>query len=429
MNDAAVLVLIALLSYLVGAVPFGFLVARWRGVDIFQAGSGNIGATNVGRVLGKRFGLLVFALDFLKGALPTLAATLVSRERSSDIPADVFGVAAGLCAFLGHLFPIYLRFRGGKGVATGAGVVCVLVPLPTIGALLTWVVAVSATRYVSLASLLAGFALCLLRLLSTPAPFSTENVVLSSFCLAATILVFVRHSSNIRRLLDGTENRMKDSTTMFTLSKTLHVLALGMWFGMGVFFSFVVAFGLFGTFEKETLKPQKERPLWLPLPDEFAKEPPSKRFPDPLSKEQGSRAAGFAIAPLFDSYFILQAVCGAIALITALGWSTGQFPGRIHKVRSVLLVLAVLGVAVGWWLEKKVSELGVPRIEKTDIVLKTAQPTDEQIEDAEKARATFGMWHGIGATLNLLVILLVTAATALAAQLPVSPPSQSASRD
>src|ERR1700756_4646735 len=100
------LVLVWLSAYLVGAIPFGYLVARWRGVDIFKAGSGNIGATNVGRVLGRKFGLLVFLLDCLKGAVPTLAATLPQHH----VPRDVAGVTAGLSAFLGHLFPVYLRF-------------------------------------------------------------------------------------------------------------------------------------------------------------------------------------------------------------------------------------------------------------------------------------------------------------------------------
>src|SRR2546423_8115861 len=99
----ALLTLLA--AYLIGAIPFGYLVARARGVDIFHAGSGNIGATNVGRVLGKRFGLVVFLLDFLKGALPALTANALGRTVLTDVPADVAGVTAGLAAFLGHLFP------------------------------------------------------------------------------------------------------------------------------------------------------------------------------------------------------------------------------------------------------------------------------------------------------------------------------------
>src|SRR5262245_54563182 len=122
-----------LLSYLVGAIPFGYLIARSRGVDIFHAGSGNIGATNVGRVLGRRFGILVFVLDFLKGAVPV---ALMSWWQGSR---DGAAVAAGLAAFVGHMFPIYLGFRGGKGVATGTGVVAVLLPGPAVGAVLVWV--------------------------------------------------------------------------------------------------------------------------------------------------------------------------------------------------------------------------------------------------------------------------------------------------
>src|SRR3954452_6664306 len=112
-------------AYFVGAIPFGYLVARARGVDILHEGSGNIGATNVSRVLGKRFGILVFALDFAKGALPTLAAQRSAGLLDDPLWASGLPVAAGLAAFLGHCFPIYLRFHGGKGVATGAGVVFV----------------------------------------------------------------------------------------------------------------------------------------------------------------------------------------------------------------------------------------------------------------------------------------------------------------
>src|SRR5262249_47958915 len=173
-------------SYLVGAIPFGFLIARWRGVDIIHAGSGNIGATNVGRVLGRRFGILVFLLDFAKGALPVAAGMWIASrpefEMSASWGAKALPVGAGLAAFLGHLFPVYLRFHGGKGVATGAGVVAVLLPGPALGAVLTWITVVCASRYVSLASLLAAVVLCVLRLLG-PAPFAADQRILTAFCL------------------------------------------------------------------------------------------------------------------------------------------------------------------------------------------------------------------------------------------------------
>src|SRR6516165_5987590 len=112
MTGLPLVALTVLGSYLIGAIPFGYLIARWRGVDILSHGSGNIGATNVGRILGRKFGILVFLLDFAKGAVPALIAGAFA---SADLPAEWLMVTAGISAFLGHLFPVYLRFRGGKG--------------------------------------------------------------------------------------------------------------------------------------------------------------------------------------------------------------------------------------------------------------------------------------------------------------------------
>src|SRR5262249_34265849 len=136
MTALGILLLLVLVSYFLGAVPFGYLVARARGIDILRQGSGNIGATNVGRILGKRLGVLVFLLDFTKGVLPSAVGTWLDHAAGLDLPASTLGVSAGLAAVLGHMFPIYLRFKGGKGVATGAGVVIVLVPIPFLFALL-----------------------------------------------------------------------------------------------------------------------------------------------------------------------------------------------------------------------------------------------------------------------------------------------------
>src|SRR5215471_3401654 len=142
-----------LLSYLVGAIPFGYLVARARGVDIFKQGSGNIGATNVGRVLGRPFGVLVFVLDFAKGAMPVAGAVIIASVWPTQ-PWWRDGwleVLTSLAAFLGHLFPLYLGLRGGKGVATGTGVVAVMLPGPALAAFATWFLAVLAWRFVSVA--------------------------------------------------------------------------------------------------------------------------------------------------------------------------------------------------------------------------------------------------------------------------------------
>src|SRR5260370_29048969 len=150
-----VITLTFLAAYFIGAIPFGFLMARSRGVDILRQGSGNIGATNVGRILGPAFGILVFVLDFAKGAVPVAVAAWIAGQVDSELPRDSLEVTAGLAAFLGHLFPVGLRFRGGKGVATGAGVVAVLPPLPGISPPVTWVAVLFICRSFSL-SLVAG---------------------------------------------------------------------------------------------------------------------------------------------------------------------------------------------------------------------------------------------------------------------------------
>src|SRR6478752_3473597 len=149
----AVALLALVAAYLIGAIPFGWLIARARGVDLFHAGSGNIGATNVGRVLGRKYGLLVFALDFAKGAVPVAITGRLPTglDEALGLP-DALRVGVALSAFLGHLFPVYLGFRGGKGVATGAGTVFVLVPGPAALAVLAWAAVVGATRTVSLGS-------------------------------------------------------------------------------------------------------------------------------------------------------------------------------------------------------------------------------------------------------------------------------------
>lgn len=405
-----------LAAYLIGAIPFGYLVARWRGVDIFQQGSGNIGATNVGRVLGRRFGILVFVLDVAKGAVPVALAGWVGRqldsELSATLSADAMPVGAGLAAFLGHLFSIYLRFRGGKGVATGAGVVAVLLPGPTLAGLLTWIAVVAASRYVSLASVAAAVALCLSRLCLLPEPFAPDHRLLTSFCLVAAGLVVLRHRANISRLLGGTENRLPETSTMLLLTKIVHVLSLGLWFGMGVFFTLIVGLSLFHTFETLGAKPAAQRPIWFPVAAEFDRDPQ-------FLKDQGTRAAGAAISPLFDWFFLLQGVCGFLAVATALSWSWSQPHETVHKVRTILLVLALVTVVAGWPLERKVSQLRDVRHQTADAVLKSAAPVPEAVQEAANvARAEFGRWHGYSLLLTLCTVLLVTVAMALAASLP-----------
>jgi acyl-phosphate glycerol 3-phosphate acyltransferase len=411
------LLLFSLASYLLGAVPFGWLVARARGVDIFKHGSGNIGATNVGRVLGKKYGVLVFLLDFAKGALPVAAAKLLPAV---DIPPEALTVAAGVAALLGHLFPVYLKFRGGKGVATGAGVVAVLLPLPALAAVLTWVVVVFATRYVSVASICAAVALCVAHVLLAPRPWAYPENIVTTFCFLAAALVTVRHAGNLRRLLDGTEHRLKESGTMMLFSKTLHVLALGLWFGSAAFFTLAGVL-IFDEFKKESLVPADQRPLWFPLPSELAKEPPSPRFPRPLAEEQGARAGGVAVRPLFPWYYGIQLVCGFLAYGTALSWQRGREKDKVQGWRVWLLLVALVVTLAGWCLEGKVSDLRIPRDQKTDDLLRAPDPTPELIAEAEQARRAFVQWHLASLLQNFVTLALVTITMALAARLPAAP--------
>jgi glycerol-3-phosphate acyltransferase PlsY len=412
------LALTALLSYLAGAIPFGYLIARWRGVDILKQGSGNIGATNVGRVLGKPLGVLVFLLDFAKGALPALVAKGWAASHELDVPADSLPVAAAVAAFLGHLYPIYLRFRGGKGVATAAGAVSVLLPGPALAAFLIWLAVVVASRYVSLASLAAAAVLCVMRLVLTPQPWSAEQQTLTLFCLIAAGLIFLRHRANIGRLLHGNENRLKETPAMLHFTKILHVLALGLWFGTVIFFSFVVGLNLFETFETVAAKAPSEREVWFPLWDAYDGPSPDPALPDPLRKEQGARAAGTVLVPLFHWYFGIQTVCAVLATATVMSWRQLS-EGRIHRTRVGVLLAALVTVALGWWLLRVVEDLREPRNSTFDSMVRHSPPRDEDVRAAVEARRAFVRWHLYSLGVNMATALLVTIAMAQAAYLPM----------
>ena len=422
------LIMLVVLGYLIGSLPFGYLIGRWRGVDIFQAGSGNIGATNVGRVLGRRFGILVFILDFAKGAAPVALALWIQRHWDQDIPTvelplyfKGLGVWTGLAAFLGHLYPIYIRFRGGKGVATGAGVGSVLVPIPALGALITWLAVVMASRYVSLASLSAVTALCLLQLSLTSRSLNDSDLIKTGFCFVAAVLVWYRHRGNIARLFRGTENRLPETSAMFQLGKTIHVLALGYWFGSTAFFVLMAA-SLIGTFE--TIGASSHRPNWFPVAEGFKKKDTNIKGPT----EQGSRAFGAAVGPLFPWFFLLQGIAGFLAVATCLGWTRTQPPAKVHRIRAYLLLAALVTVLIGWAVGQKVEELRVPRNQATDAYLSAAPgQADSLLPIMESARAEFTRWHFYSLGLSFVTLLLVTAAMALAARLPAAPVVHAAS--
>jgi glycerol-3-phosphate acyltransferase PlsY len=390
---------IVLVSYLIGSIPFGYLIARSRGIDIIQHGSGNIGATNVGRVLGRRVGFTVFALDFAKGALPVAWAAAISRHDGGPL-------VAGLAAFLGHCFPVWLRFRGGKGVATGAGVVFVFMPGPALAGLAAWLVCAVSFRYVSLASVVAALTLCLVQAAMAPGLHHARTL----FGVLAALLVLVRHRSNVVRLVQRRENQLEEAPVMLQLHRSLHVLALGLWFGASVFFTFVVGLSLFNTFE--TIGAEVPRPAWLPLSATFSKVDAHINGP----REQGARVAGAAVAPMFDWYFALQGACGLVALATALPWSRAA---GVHRWRLWLLGMALVLVLAGWPVEKHVSQLRRPRNHATEEYLQAA-PRDAEVSLAQMqaARSAFARWHGYSLVLNLVCVACVTAAMALAGNLP-----------
>lgn len=198
----------ALAGYMLGALPFGYLVARAKGVDIFREGSGNPGATNVRRVLGRGPGNLVFFLDAAKGAaaagLPLLAVRLswVTIAAGDAAIVGIVGLAGGL---LGHSFSCFTGFRGGKGVATTVGGFAVLLPWGLLAASVIWIATFFIGRYVSLASILGAVTLPIAAwLLGAGRP-------LVALACAVAVFVIVMHRSNIRRLLAGTENRFSKS--------------------------------------------------------------------------------------------------------------------------------------------------------------------------------------------------------------------------
>ena len=182
-------------AYLLGSIPFSYLVARRRGVDVRRVGSGNVGATNVMRSVGRGAGLAAFALDFLKGTAATLLALWI--EPRGPLPA-----LAAAAAVLGHMYPAWLRFRGGKGVATGAGAFLPIAPVPTVAALVAFGLALAATRYVSVGSLVGCATLAALA-------FALDGPSVIAFAATATaLLVLWKHRANLARIAQGKENRL-----------------------------------------------------------------------------------------------------------------------------------------------------------------------------------------------------------------------------
>lgn len=189
---------LSILAYLFGAIPFGLCIAQLRGVDIRRHGSGNIGATNVFRVVGKGWGIFTFVLDALKGFIPAYWFPLLGNLNPD------WGVLFGLMAIVGHSFPVYLRFKGGKGVATSAGMLLGVAPLVIGAAFACWLITILLTRYVSLASIVAATTVIIAVWLAPP---SEDSIIVQTALTVISLLVIWLHRANIRRLLNGTENR------------------------------------------------------------------------------------------------------------------------------------------------------------------------------------------------------------------------------
>jgi glycerol-3-phosphate acyltransferase PlsY len=203
----ATLAMLLIGSYLLGSVPFGYLAGRLAGIDIRQVGSGNVGATNVVRVLGKKYGYPVFLLDFLKGfGAVQLSMLMISGRPPEWSSSEIVGILAGISSILGHLYSPWLKFKGGKGVATAAGALFALAPVATLICIAIWVIVFWLTRYVSLASIVAAGLLPLIILvLSWRDQTQLRPLLYASACVAAFIVW--RHRSNLSRLMRGTEPR------------------------------------------------------------------------------------------------------------------------------------------------------------------------------------------------------------------------------
>jgi len=210
---SAFTIIAVLAAYLVGSIPFAYIIARAHGQNLRTIGSGNIGATNLARAVGRPWGYACFVLDVLKGAIPMVVVGAILHMPDRPLLLASW-LLVGIAAILGHVFPVYLRFKGGKGVATSFGVALGLWPyftIPALIALATWVVCVLLWRYISLASLCAALAFPIVLLLGMAFTPHWDLVGLWPLLIAAVaipVLVIVRHRDNIRRLLAGAESKI-----------------------------------------------------------------------------------------------------------------------------------------------------------------------------------------------------------------------------
>ena len=208
MNIPSILIAV-LAAYLIGAIPFGYCFMLWlKGVDIRTVGSGNIGATNVGRTFGFRYFWLIFVFDLGKGLLPTWSFPLLTERITGQPAPPDLAVLVALATILGHNFPVYLGFKGGKGVATSLGALLALDLTASVASAAGFSVFLIVTRYVSLSSMLGGVVFALVHFLNIDQPFAREHRAMTLLTFTLLVMLIVRHRANIGRIAAGTENKV-----------------------------------------------------------------------------------------------------------------------------------------------------------------------------------------------------------------------------
>ena len=203
--------IVVVLCYVIGSIPFGLIIGKMNKIDIRQHGSGNIGATNVLRTLGKKWGYICFLLDFLKGLVPVMAATRFTAQ--ANLGGDEFVPAIAIVTtVLGHVFSMFLKFKGGKGIATSAGAIMAIAPYTFIIGITFWFIIFKMTGYVSLASILAAVIIPFLAIGSNA--MELQSKIISHYSIGIlvllAVLVTLKHKANIVRLKNGTEPSFKD---------------------------------------------------------------------------------------------------------------------------------------------------------------------------------------------------------------------------
>lgn len=196
------------ISYLIGSIPFGYIIPIAKGIDIRKQGSGNIGATNVGRILGRKYGIIIFILDLLKGFIVVfIIPVLICGIKFPTTSDNLLVILCGVCAILGHVFPVYLRFKGGKAVATSLGVFIWLSPIPIAIAFGVWILTVILSRYVSLGSMIGAIVLTGGIIAFEKEPFG-NGIYITILSIIVAILIILRHITNIQKIINGTETKV-----------------------------------------------------------------------------------------------------------------------------------------------------------------------------------------------------------------------------